>query len=234
MMDGSKECRMTIRIHVLGTDTGVGKTTVAAAIARGLRTRGVDVGVCKPFASGVDPETLPPDAAELVRASGVTDDPGSVSPVRFRMHASPWAASLFEGGGALVARAAMAVERLESLHEVLIVEGIGGIAVPLEEGKTYLDFLAVLPGTAIVVARAGLGTLNHTLLTLEALRSRGIHVAGVLLNRTGPEEDPSQPGNARGIELFGRVRALGELPFLPDGPDRLVLPDPVLDALSIA
>ncbi|MHC4600265.1 MAG: dethiobiotin synthase [Planctomycetota bacterium] len=214
-------------IHVVGTDTGVGKTAVAAALARGLGARGVDVGVCKPFASGEDPSRLPSDAEVLIRAAVARDDPALISPVRFRTPASPWAAAREEGRTSGLAEAREALRRLGSAHPVTVVEGIGGVAVPLDAGITYLEFLVEHPGSLLLVARAGLGTLNHALLSLEALRSRRIAVSGLVLNRTGPARDPSEKGNPAALEAFGTVDVLADLPFgegdgaTPELPDRL-------------
>jgi dethiobiotin synthetase len=218
-------------LHVVGTDTGVGKTAVAAALVRGLRARGDSPGVCKPFASGDDPARLPADARILLEASGVSDDPALVSPVRFRAPASPWSAARNEGGPGGFAQALEALRGLDALHGILVVEGIGGVAVPLETGRTYLDFLSRAPGLSLVVARDGLGTINHALLTLEALESRNLPVAGVVLNRTAPGADSTVLRNAEAIETFSSAPVLGVLPFLETGPADLVLPGPVHDAL---
>jgi dethiobiotin synthetase len=121
---------------------------------------------------------------------------------------------------------------LRDAHEVVVVEGIGGVAVPLDEGTTYLEFLAGHPGPVLLVARASLGTLNHTLLTLEALRSRDLAVSGVVLNRTGPDRDPSEPGNPKAIETFGRTPVLADLPFGGEGTASMELPDRLFDALG--
>jgi len=219
-------------IHVVGTDTGVGKTAVAAALARGLRERGLDVGVCKPFASGEEPSQVPADAVVLIQASGATDDLALISPVRFEIPAAPWFAARVEGRPCGVEVAEDAVRALEAVHDVLIVEGIGGVAVPLDSGITYLDFLSRLTGALLIVARAGLGTLNHTLLTIEALRRRRIDITGVVLNRTGTESDPSEVGNPQGIEVFGGTDVLASLPHVEDEPERMVIPDPVYAKLS--
>jgi dethiobiotin synthetase len=222
-------------LHVVGTDTGVGKTAVACALARALRRRGFDVGACKPFASGEDPAGVPSDARLLVEASGSRDAPELVAPVRFRTPASPWAAAREEGRGPGIEAAGRALETLAGRHGILVVEGIGGVAVPLAEGWTYLDFLAGHPGRAVVVARAGLGTLNHTLLTLEALRTRGIPAAGVILNRPSPGSDPSERLNPEAIEAFGRTRVLASLPHFdlhPDSPSSDMRLGETLDALT--
>lgn len=216
-------------VHVLGTSTGVGKTAVACALARGLRAREVDVSACKPFACGEDPGRLPSDAAALVEAAGAGDGEDLVAPVRFALPASPWAASKAQGRETDVGCALHALRTLAGRHTVLIVEGIGGVAVPLAPGATYLDFLREMPGKCLVVARAGLGTLNHTLLTIEALSRRGLEAAGVVLNRPEAGSDPSEAANPEAIETFGGVKVLASLPHAP-GRD-LALPDAAIDAV---
>ncbi|MHC4778950.1 MAG: dethiobiotin synthase [Planctomycetota bacterium] len=219
-------------IHVVGTDTGVGKTRIAASLARGLNLRGFDTGVCKPFASGGDPKNVPADASVLMKAAGAKDDVERVSPVRFRSPISPWSASREEGREAGLDIASEAIRVLESLHDVLIVEGIGGVAVPIDTGVTYADFMTEHPGDILLVARAGLGTLNHSLLTVEALRTRGAVITGVVLNRAEPGTDPSERSNPAAIEAFTACRILADLPFTDDGREYHQLPDGLYLALS--
>ncbi|MHC5037672.1 MAG: dethiobiotin synthase [Planctomycetota bacterium] len=220
-------------IHVVGTDTGVGKTAVASALARGLRERGVDVGVCKPFATGEDPSLFPSDAAQLARAAKVTDEQELIAPVRFRMPASPWAAAREEGVDPGTEKAETALAVLVRAHAVLLVEGIGGVEVPLADGSTYLDILSRHPGETLVVARSGLGTLNHTLLTLRALRDEGISPTGVILNQSRQTpHDPTVGSNPDAIETFGRISVLASLPHDSQGPGGLTLPGRIFEKLG--
>ncbi len=219
-------------VHITGTDTGVGKTAVACALARLLVGRGASPGVCKPFSSGDATDRMPADARLLAEAAGSADPEQTVSPVRFRTPASPWAAAREEGRDSGLDRARRAVLDLDATHDILLVEGIGGVGVPLSEGLTYVDFMATLGGAVLVVARAGLGTLNHTLLTVEALRARRMEVAGVVLNRTGPGSDVSETLNPLAIETFGGVPVLADLPFRPEGPRDLTLPEGIPEAVA--
>jgi dethiobiotin synthetase len=107
-----------------------------------------------------------------------------------------------------------AARALAARHAALLVEGAGGLLTPLTERETYADLAVALRLPVLVVARAGLGTVNHTALTVEALRARGLAVVGVVLNRTSASGDPSEPHNAAEIERLARTPVLAALPFL--------------------
>ncbi len=109
-----------------------------------------------------------------------------------------------------------AARALAARHAALLVEGAGGLLVPLTERATYADLAVALGLPVLVVARAGLGTVNHTALTVEALRARGLAVAGVILNRAAAVDDPSVPHNAAEIERLTGARVLASLPHCAD------------------
>lgn len=182
-------------LFVTGTDTGVGKTTVACRLARALRARGLDVGVMKPVETGCGPELVPADALLLREAAGSPDPLEAICPCRYVEPLAPAVAARLAGAVApdLDQMATLARE-LAARHEVLLIEGAGGALVPLDERHMVADLIRRLDVPALIVARAGLGTLNHTLLTVEALRSRGNAIAGIVLNAFGPE-DPSMDTN---------------------------------------
>ncbi len=197
-------------LFITGTDTGVGKTFVACALARGLRESGIDVGVMKPTETGVTPEG-PLDARELVKAAGVEDALELVCPLQFELPAAPEAAALVEGRRADLAPVLHAFETLSQRHDFLLVEGAGGILVPFDEGATMADLAARLRLPVLVVARASLGTINHTLLTLEACSTRGLDVAGVVVSHpTGPLSSSDE----RNLDVLKRSlgkRLIGEI-----------------------
>lgn len=168
-------------LFVTGTDTGVGKTVVSCALARGLRTSGVDVGVMKPAETGV-PQTGPEDARALVAAAGVEDPIELVCPLRYDMPAAPEASARAEGRKASLDPILDAYTTLAARHDFMLVEGAGGILVPFDRETTMADLAGRLGLPLLVVARASLGTINHTLLTLEACASRGLEVEGVVLS----------------------------------------------------
>ena len=220
-------------IFVVGTDTGVGKTRVAAAIARAWVRDGRRVGVVKPVSSGATPGpdgTLrSADVVELI--AGITAD-GSpfppppaerVGPLVFAAPLAPPVAARAAGTTLTPEAVVAAVEgALDWWADVagaewLVVEGVGGLLCPLAEGGwTVADLAARLDFPIVIVAHRGLGTLNHTLLTVEAARARGLQIAGIVLNGARPPDDPrAEETNA--AEL---ARLLPDVPVLADWPHR--------------
>lgn len=197
-------------LFVTGTDTEVGKTFVACAIARHLSARGVDVGVMKPVASGCAREGDAfrcGDAEHLVAASGSGDPPELVTPVAFGPPLAPTAAARISGGSLDREKVSSAFAALRSRHDVLLVEGIGGLLVPLDGRWTVRDLAREMDAPLLVVARDALGTINHTALTCESARGAGLDVRGIVLNRLpSGGEDPSTETNAEEIEALTGVR----------------------------
>jgi dethiobiotin synthetase len=201
-------------LFVTGTDTGVGKTVVTCALARALRKAGVDVGVMKPCETGVGPAG-PEDARALLAASGAGDALDEVCPERLALPAAPSAAAAAEGRAVDLGRIRAAAARLAARHELLLVEGAGGLLVPLAPGVSMADLAAGLGYPVLVVARGALGTINHTLLTLEALERRGLALAGVVVCHAAPLSAADARNLAALRETLG-ARLLGELPPLAD------------------
>ncbi|HEY5143454.1 MAG TPA: dethiobiotin synthase [Solirubrobacteraceae bacterium] len=194
-------------LFVTGTGTGVGKTVVAAAIVAALCAGGERVAVVKPVVTGLDeagePGAPPPDHELLAAAAGL--EPADVTQLTFGPPLSPHLAAELAGvtiePAALVA-AAQAAAREAS---VLVAEGVGGLLVPLTPGYLIRDYALDLGLPLVIAARPDLGTINHTLLTLEAARAAGLRVAGVVLTPW-----PAQPGaalesNRATIAALGRV-----------------------------
>jgi len=202
-------------LFVTATDTGVGKTEVACALLRGWRARGLDVGAMKPAQSGHEPGERS-DAERLSEAAGGGDPPELVCPYTFLPPLAPGGAARLAGTAVSLERLLAAARALAARHAALLVEGAGGLFTPLGERETYADLAVALGLPALVVARAGLGTVNHAALTCEALRARGVAVAAVVLNRVGPTDDPSVPHNAAEIARLTGARVLGPLPFEAD------------------
>lgn len=203
-------------LFITGTDTGVGKTYVACRLAAALRSAGADVGVMKPAESGCAfrrGTLIPTDAAALLRASGAGDPLELVNPYRFREALAPGVAVERTGRSLSIARIISTFRRLAEQHDLMIVEGAGGILVPLSGRQTYLDLAEQLALPTLIVARPGLGTINHTLLTIMALRSRDLPVAGIVINdraggRQGIAErtSPAMIERLSGVPVLGRVR----------------------------
>ncbi len=202
-------------LFITATDTGVGKTEVACALVSGARAAGLDAGAMKPAQSGVTPAE-PSDAQRLRAAAGGGDPFELVCPYQFEAPLAPGVAARLSGTEISLARILDAARALAGRHATLVVEGAGGLLVPLTERETYADLAVALGLPVLVVARAGLGTINHAALTVEALRARGLTVAGLVLNRTGPVDDPSVPHNAAELEKLTGARVLATLPFVHD------------------
>src|SRR5689334_3955795 len=194
-------------IFVTGTGTEVGKTVVAATVARTLAGEGRKVAVFKPAVTGLD-EGVETDHALLRRASGSEQSDEEIAPYRYGPPASPHlAAALAEeeiDPGRLLetARAAAAAA------EVLVCEGVGGILVPLSPSYLVRDLAVDLGYPLILVASSGLGTINHTLLTLEAARAAGLEVRAVVLNPWPAEPSEVERDNRETIAALGRVEVL--------------------------
>lgn len=208
---------MTARVFVGGTDTEVGKTAVARGIVRALVRRGERVAVAKPVESGAalaDGEPVPTDALALLGAARSSAPLGEVCAFSFPDPVSPHLAAARVGARIDEGAILELLRRCERDAAVVIAEGAGGLLVPLADDLLYADVIARSGYRLVVVAPNVLGTINATLLTIEAARARGIDVAGVILNRTPPAE----LGNAEAIARHGRVKILGQLPTC-DAPD---------------
>jgi dethiobiotin synthetase len=212
-------------LFVTGTDTGVGKTLVTAALARALRARGVDVGVLKPSETGVGPEG-PLDARALREAGGVPEPLAQICPQPFALPAAPAVAAAAEGR--LVDRAAIreAYEATRRAHELVLVEGAGGLLVPLDDGTDMAGLASELGLPLLVVARAALGTINHTRLTLEAAGHRDLPVAGVVISHGGGPLSDADARNLGWLREHLGARLVGEIPPLAAGEP---VPDGALD-----
>jgi dethiobiotin synthetase len=198
-------------LFVTGTDTGVGKTVVTAGIVCALRARGHAVGVAKPVQSGaltLDPEG---DAMLLKRWTRVAESPGEIAPFSFAAPLAPSVAAELEGRAVDRAYVLAHVRAVAERYEAVVVEGAGGLLVPLGEDWTIADLARDLALPVLVVARAGLGTVNHSALTVRVARDAGLDPIGVILN--GPTDD-STGANARLIERVADVPVLGHMPQL--------------------
>ncbi len=202
-------------LFVTATDTGVGKTEVACALVAAARAAGLDVGAMKPAQAGTAPGE-PSDADRLGAAAGGGDPPELVCPYRLAAPLAPAVAARLEGREIRLDRILAVAGALAARHAALVVEGAGGLLVPLTERETFADLAVALGLPVLVVARAGLGTVNHVALTVEALAARRLRLAGVVLNRNAAAEDPSVPHNAAEIERLTGARVLASLPYLHD------------------
>ncbi len=173
-------------IFITGTDTNVGKTMIAAAFSWLIRRKGIDVGVMKPFATAqkiFSKRYKSIDTATLAKAAHVRDADEEINPFFYQVPAAPiMAARIANQSTPSISAAVKAFNKLASKHEFMIVEGIGGIMVPLTRGAYVADLARALKLPTIIVARATLGTLNHIILTIQICRCYGLNVQGIIVN----------------------------------------------------
>ena len=170
-------------LFITGTDTGVGKTFFASSLVRALRSLGVEAVGFKPVETGCTPECS--DARLLGEASGVYLEPV----YSFKTPVAPSVASELEGVKIEPERIKERIRELSACHPFLVVEGAGGIMVPITWSYTYLELASELSLPTVVVALNKLGVINHTLLTVEVLKSRGVEVKAVVLNSFKKEDE---------------------------------------------
>lgn len=202
------------RVFVTATDTGVGKTQVAAALLSLLADAGLSPAPFKPYESGCARLARPADALELRAAARSTDSLDQVCVHRFRAPLAP-AVAAARMGVVPDFRAVLAAFRSFGTR-ALVAEGAGGLLAPLDPRRDVVDLVEALGLPVILVARAGLGTLNHTGLSLRLLEERRIPVRAVVLSRSSPVRDPSVEDNATWLMRRHGVPVLGPVPFIED------------------
>jgi len=200
-------------LFITGTDTGVGKTIVAAGLVASLRHSGFDIGVMKPIETGFLLRSS--DAVFLKKIAGVKDSLDAICPYRLKHPLSPFTAAKIENVSIRLEKIAGAYEGLLQNHQALLVEGAGGLLVPITRQKMMADLALYLKLPVLIISRTGLGTINHTLLSVEAARERGIEVAGVIFNHSGPRRGLAERTNPSVIRHFIDVPVLGEIPYAP-------------------
>ncbi len=205
-------------VFVTGTDTSVGKTIVAATLARLLRMRGVSVAVMKPVTSGCREENgllVSDDALLLCQAAGVELN-GDVAPYCLREPIAPADAARIDGVRIDFSVIKSSFGKLAAAYQYVIVEGAGGLMVPLSGGLLVADLARELDLPLLVVARPGLGTINHTVLTCFAARQMGLQVAGVIINGMPEYPDLAEQGAPHQIGSLCGASVLGIWPQRDD------------------
>ena len=199
---------------VTGTDTGIGKTFVACALAHALRARGRTVAVMKPVETGV--VSGPADALRLREAAVDPAPLEDICPYRLRAPLAPAVAARAEGVTIDLARLETLIRRRQAAADVLLVEGAGGLLVPIRDAVTYADLAARLGLPLLVVAANRLGTINHCALTARVAAAAGLTVLGFVLSQPSPQRDASTTSNTATIEGLTGMTCLGEIPHLDD------------------
>lgn len=213
---------MTRGFFVTGTDTGVGKTFIACGLARILRDRGMRVGVMKPVETGCvwrADELDPSDARLLSLAAGTSQSLSSICPYRFETPLAPDLAARQAGRSIDPEVIRDRFRRVESSHDITVVEGAGGLLVPIWERYTMADLASDLGLPLLVVVASRLGAVNHTLLTLEHARVRGLSVSGYVLNQLSRVGDGAMSTNAELLVRSTDERYAGSVSWAPAGSD---------------
>lgn len=207
-------------VFITATDTSVGKTTVAAGLVGFLKKQGVNIGVMKPVASGAlenEPGKLvSQDAQTLVEFSGSRDPLDWINPYCLATPVTPLLAARIEGVKIDFNKIRSCFQQISGRHAFVVVEGAGGVMSPISDDLLVVDMIRALHLPAIVVSRATLGTINHTLLTLECLQMRQIETLGFLLNRFPRNPGLAERTNAEIIASVGSIPHLGSFPELGD------------------
>ena len=207
-------------VFVTGTDTGVGKTLVTAMLAAGLQRAGHAVGVMKPVETGISPSSLGrSDAARLRAIVDSEETLGAICPYRFEPPIAPQAAAHAERRSIDLGVVRQVYRLLAGRYDYTVVEGLGGVRVPLTPKDDVMDLIGALRLPVIVVGRAGLGGINHALLTLDALRRRRLPLVALVLNRTRPTRSAMMRLQERAtVDALRRqagVPVIGPLPYDP-------------------
>jgi dethiobiotin synthetase len=217
-------------VFVTGTDTGVGKTVVSCALIASFRKLGLKVGVMKPVETGVG-DAGPLDAIALRDAAGSTDPLARICPQQFALPAAPNAAASAEDREVDLAAIDAAYETLAAERDLMLVEGEGGLLVPIRDDWTMADLAQKLDLPLLVVARASLGTINHTALTLEVAASKQLPVLGVIISHADGPISAADASNLLSLKQILGDRLLGEIP--PLGPTEPPPPDAInIDAMT--
>jgi dethiobiotin synthetase len=203
-------------VFITGTDTGVGKTFFACKLAALLRESGYRVGVMKPAESGCaerQGRLYPEDAILLKEASASQDPLDKICPYQLREPLAPSVAAQRQGITLKIDKLMDLYDEISSGHDITLVEGAGGLMVPLLPSYTYADFARALKLPVIVVAANRLGMINHLLLTLEHARCKALKVLGYVLNQLESGASLAAETNREALSTLTAVRCAGELPY---------------------
>ncbi|MDO8520178.1 MAG: dethiobiotin synthase [Deltaproteobacteria bacterium] len=203
-------------IFVCGTDTGVGKTVVTGALLAWLNAKGIRAGGFKPTESGcggMRRHLKRADAEFLKKRAAMPEPLDAINPYYFREALAPGVAAKRLGRIISFSKIARKLKALEKNYDLILAEGAGGLLVPLQGKKTTLDLIRFLKVPVLLVGRLGLGTINHTLLTVEVLKRNRIPLLGVILNETTPRMSLAEKTNPSVLKAYG-VPVWGVFPHL--------------------
>jgi len=203
---------------ITGTDTGVGKTSITAGLAGSMRKLGVNVGVMKPIASGIPQKTgfKSSDVDIIVEASQTKDSEDLINPVFLPIPTSPYDATKLLSLPVDMPLILTTFTKLLSIHDVLLVEGIGGIMTPITKNFFVADMIKVMGIETIIVTRATLGTLNHTMMTYQLCKDYGIKVKGLVINNFDEKGTAAEKNTPITLHEITGLDILGVVPFIKD------------------
>ncbi len=204
-------------LFITGTDTDVGKTAAATILAAYLKQKGVRTAAYKPVQSGAEIVQGVPAApdVELYKLANPDLTEKESYTYLFKKPCSPHLAAREEGISINPQKIIKHYEQLYAKNDFVLIEGAGGIMVPLtDEGYCMLDLIKDLAAPAVVVARTGVGTINHTVLTVARLKQEGIKVAGIIMNQMHAEDPAVEEDNQRMIEQFTMVPVISKIPYM--------------------
>ncbi|MCH8204073.1 MAG: dethiobiotin synthase [Candidatus Hydrogenedentes bacterium] len=215
---------MSRGIFITGTDTDVGKTIVTAGLLRQLRNAGVNAASMKPVQTGAetasDGNLVAPDLMVHHRAAGMSaprDERELMAPYLYEPACSPHLAGRMAGRYPDIGHIQDCAQQLMQRYDTLLVEGAGGVYAPLTESETMLDLMRALAFPVLLVAHRGLGTINHALLSIDALRAAGLDILGVVFNEIQDlQPDFIKQDNPGAIQSFGKVEILGNIDYLTE------------------
>lgn len=200
-------------IFITGTDTGVGKTFVAVGLINALKEKGFNVCPMKPVETGCRTKKgklIPKDTMSLIKASGIKEAIDVINPYRFKHPLAPSIAAELEKKSIKKEKIFSAYNYLSKKYDITIIEGAGGIMAPLYKKYLFLDFISDINLPIIIVSRPGLGTINHTLLTIEIAKSKGIKILGIIINyATKTKTGIAEKTNPEIIKRLGGAPVVG-------------------------
>jgi len=202
---------------ITGTDTDVGKTYVTAGLAAAFKKNGINVGIMKPFAAGKQETTSykSKDVQILAKAANVNDDEKLVNPYFFPIPASPYTATQNLGIEVDVGIAINSFKKLKTIHDVLLIEGMGGIMTPILVDYFITNLIKDMNLETIVVCSSRIGTVNHTIMTCKMCQNFGIKIRGIIINNLDKQGYPINELK-RDLESLTGIPVIGSIPYIQD------------------